>query len=429
MPAPLRIAWFTPLKDETAEETIFSKSQYASSILLPLLKDKFEIELFSARAGQTLGELRSKHFLTAWTQHQQKPFDLFFYNLENGKHCDFCRLHLALAPGITWFHDFTLIDDGPEPILNSPWTRMVEAFHANAEQTLSWPTKSEQYLPKRPQALRETGMSFYSLFSAERDLEQFRQINPLRLNYSDNGSYLPLPVEIKNIVFNQRSFASDRLKVATNCQPRVEAHIHSLLQAQVNNKDIELTWLIDRSEKTKCQELISEFQLNNVRLVEGRSVETWSNILKETDLAIHFLYTFYQHSNPWLSLSLAQGVFCAVLDFSESDFLPADCAIRIYPGASEISQIKAVFELLKKSAIRRNFEAYSFANEQFNAAVIAGELSEVLYRLTPRIQILNSRWEAISNQGRKNLLSQNLMNDEKMHTDASSQIYTELGWQ
>jgi len=427
MPQPLRIAWFTPLLDNSGSHS-FSKSQYASSVLLPLLADKCEIELFSARAGQSLCNLRSKHFLTAWTAHQQKPFDLFFYNLENGKHCDFCRLHLALAPGITWFHDFTLIDDGPEPILNSPWTRMVEAFQADSTTALQWPTKLEQFLPNRPQALREVGMSFFSLFSAERDLEQFRQLNPLRLNISENGAYLPLPVASANIQFNEHYQSTSKLRIATNCQPSVEAHIHSLLQAQVANKDIELTWLIDKSEKPKCLELISEFNLSNVKLIEGRNTDSWCSVLKDTDIAIHFLYTFYQQSNPWLSLSLAQGVFCAVLDFSESEYLPIDCAIRIYPGASEVSQLKAAFEALKNSTIKRNFEAYSFANEQFNAYVVANELKSIFGKFAPQIKDLQSRWDSLSQKGRENLLSQNIMNDEKLHAEASSEIFAELGW-
>lgn len=429
MARALRIAWFTPIVEKSTEGQLFSKSEYASSILLPLLKDKCEIELFSARAGQELGDFKSRHFLTAWSRHQEKPFDLFFYNLENGIHSYFSRLHLALVPGITWFHDFTLLDDGPEPILNSPWTEMVKAFHSKNEDIIVWPNKRDQFLPKRPQAFRESAMSFYSLFSAERDLEQFRHLNPNRLNPGDRGTYLPIPIDNRNIFFDSSFQSGAKLRVATVSRPHVDFHIHSLLAALSEQRgSTELIWLIDSSERQKCLELLAEFGLDNATLVEGRSVSKWCSILENTDIAAHFLYSFFEHSNPWLSASLAQGVFCTVLDFTESEFLPTDSAIRIFPGASEISQIKIVFKTILDSKIGRNSRAYEFAAERFDAVAVANELMTTLALISSSISELSSQWERLSKAGRNELLSQNVLSEEQENAHEIKKVFSELGW-
>lgn len=425
----LRIAWFSPLETSAADQSFFSKSAYASSIILPLLKDSCEVELFSARAGQRLSDYVSRHYLTAFSLHQERPFDIFFYNLENGKFCDFCRLHLALIPGITWVHDFTLIDDGPEPILNSPWTKMVELFNQEKDTNIqNWPSKKDQFLPIRPQALREVGMSFYTIFSAERDLEQFRQINPVRLNADDTGRYLPLPVDSKIFPHDTAKSTSKVLRVATCASPTVESHSHTLLAALAASSDVELKWLVSSNELKKCRELISEFDLTSVSVIEGRTPQAWTELLQESDLAVHFLYSFYQHSNPWLSISLAQGVFSTMLDFSESDYLPDDAVIKVSPGFSEVAQLVQIFAALKTRTISRSDSAAVFAKERFDSKVIADELLLIFNRLEPQIAQLQKQHRDFANHARKNLINQNIISDENAHLEQSVEVFKELGW-
>ena len=150
--------------------------------------------------------------------------------------------------------------------------------------------------------------------------------------------------------------------------------------------------------------------------------------MPQTDLAVHYLYTFYQQSHPWLSLSLSQGVFSAVFDFSESEYLPKDAVIRISPGCSEVSQLKSVISALQDSSISRNELAYIFAKERYDVKIVSEEILKIFNSCKLPLVDLLARWEQLNQVGRKDLINQNLLLDESQHTEAVNKIYMELGW-
>ena len=84
----LRVAWFAPLKDQE------SLGAYTTRILLPHLKNKCDITLFDLESGEFLGQ-HVKNFLSAFREHREQPFDLFFYQLEDRRSAYFVRTHLS----------------------------------------------------------------------------------------------------------------------------------------------------------------------------------------------------------------------------------------------------------------------------------------------------------------------------------------------
>lgn len=432
----LRVAWFSPPQQRAGANPLerrFSKSGYLSEVLLPHITKDCDVELFSAQAGIQIGDVTSRHYLTACSRDSSNKFDVFFYNLENGKQSDFCRLHLGLQPGLCWVHDFTLIDDGPEPILNSPWSWQVDAFSSRKDQ-LIWPTKKDEFLPVRPQALREVGMSLGVLFSSERDLSHFRALNPARLNKDDFGQFLPIPLptptfETKNSWPSREGRGDRALKVACCANPSVESYMHAALRAIAEFSRAEIVWLIDPEERSRCEGLLSEFGVGKAQIVEGRTPERWATVLKECDVALHMNFSFYEQMQPWLAFSLAHGVHTITLDFSEADFFPNSVAIKVAPGAKVSVQLHAIFEMLEEHSFSRNEMAMVFAREQYEASKVAAELHMVLQNFAETSENLRSRWHSFTQLGRRQLLQNNLLHNDQQHAAACSEIFQELGWQ
>ncbi len=106
-----RIAWFCAYSASD-----FLKSQSVFSSLYPKISAEYEIDLFLDNAD--LEDLRKNkihtvaarnyHYLQAMQKHREQNYSCFFYQIEDRKECNFMRIHLALKPGIVWFHDFFL---------------------------------------------------------------------------------------------------------------------------------------------------------------------------------------------------------------------------------------------------------------------------------------------------------------------------------
>ncbi len=412
-----RIAWFSA---HTAGKS-FSKGAYATDTLLPLLKRHFEIDLYCEKAGCKLGGSESRNFLTANINDKQKPYDFFIYNFENKKFADFIRIHLGLMPGICWFHDFNLFDDGPEPILNSPWKRMAELFIDPSKPDFCWPTYKDLFIPSRPAAVRESGISFFNLFSNERDLAQYRSIDSLRINPEDKGSFIPLPVDSK--YFDSESGASE-VSVAVCSSPSVDSHIHNLLFALKNIKSAKLNWMLEDSEKEKAEELIREFGLTNVKFHTGKTAETWSGILKESRFAAHFLYSFYDQLQPWLAISMAHDKECLVLDFGEIEYLPDNAVYKINCGQMESLEISNVLtNKLQSSNIAKQYAA-----EKYVADEIAAQFEIYLKAIHSKYQHLKSNWHSLQKTAKNKLIQQGMPQIEEKNLEYFREIYSEIGW-
>jgi hypothetical protein len=190
----LRIAWFTPLA-RTNEEVV-TISQYCTDLLLPLLQDEFEIEVFSNLSpGAHLGVPRY-NTLNAYQRHRDNPFDIYFYQVEDGPLGRVVRTQVGTMPGITWMHDTFLADPGAEGIHTSPWERSVQQM---LDLSLPFLERGELPLQPQPQGYRETSVSPIVLYNsawAEGTLHRFLSG---RYEYASCGhrtDTLPVPVAV-----------------------------------------------------------------------------------------------------------------------------------------------------------------------------------------------------------------------------------------
>jgi hypothetical protein len=420
--AKIRIAWFTP----SLQNDQFCKGAYASSVLLPLLSKNLDIDLFCEEAGILLGGLESKNFLTSNIINQNNPYDYYLYNFENKSFCNFIRIHLGLNPGIVWFHDYNLLDDGPEPILNSPWSRMIGLFEDNSKQEL-WPKFKDLFIPSRPAAIRESGLSFFSVFSNERDLTQFTNQHSDKLNKIDKGSFLPMPLPAH--VFDSGSDTNSKA-LALYSGVDVDSHIHSVLMALRSFPEIKLNWLIDSKDKNKALELLQEFGLNNFQIFEGRTIETWLTILQQSSICAHLLFSFYDQLQPWLACSMAMSKACLVLNFGETDHLPDNLVFKIESGSQEVPQIKALLHKLSKAELLQPSytEGKSYVKDKHLAEVIASEFILYLSQIKASYKVLNKKWLQLEQSAKAELITEGLKDIEKESQHYFKDKYKELGW-
>ncbi|MCB0332204.1 MAG: glycosyltransferase [Bdellovibrionales bacterium] len=406
----LRIAWFSPL----AKDGETSLSAYATETLLPYLTDRFEIELFhdsffSHKSYPTY------HYLNAFLRDKERPFDLFFYQLEDAPCTKFVRMHLGLMPGVTWFHHFFLSDDGPEPILNSGWQDTVELFSG---KRTDWPERGKEYTRPGPQAYREAGLSFASLFSLERDHGEYeRLVTHKLLAESDNRQsfFLPLPVsdEIFSCRNQQSTSARNPFRVGYFGSPRIEHRAHKVLQALTEGyeQEVQLHWVVPEQELAIAKERLSEFDLDAV-LYPQATPEQWKQLLPEIDCALHPLFSVFGQPGAPLAMSLAAGVPTLVTGFGNTERLVDEVACKIEPGSREVTQIaSALRQLMKRPRPLLNQEAQAFAREMYDARVIAAQLGDTFEHLV---------------RGEESYLPQAMNRWRELEQDAAASLQSEV---
>src|SRR5262245_27559113 len=99
-----RIAWLSAPRAGSA-------SAHTEAELIPFLRGSFEIEQFSPGGDRPLAD--------AVRVHREKPFDLFFYQVEDDPECDPVRAHLLLVPGAVLYHDVWFVPREEKPVLAS----------------------------------------------------------------------------------------------------------------------------------------------------------------------------------------------------------------------------------------------------------------------------------------------------------------------
>ncbi len=431
----LRIAWFSPLGSE-GETSI---SAYATETLLPYLTDRFEIELFHD-SFFSHKKYPTYHYLNAFLRDKERPFDLFFYQLEDSPCTKFVRMHLGLMPGITWFHHFFLSDDGPEPILNSGWQDTVD--HFCGKRTV-WPERGKEYTRPGPQAYREAGLSFASLFSLERDHGEYERLVTHKLLADSNqrqSFFLPLPVSEE--VFSCRSKQSTTdapFRVGYFGTPRIEHRAHKVLQALTEKyeQEVQLHWVVPEEELVIAQERLSEFDLDGV-LYPQATPEQWKQLLPELDCALHPLFSVFGQPGAPLAMSLAAGVPTVVTGFGNTERLVDEVACKIEPGSSEATQVaSALRELMKQPRPLQNREAQAFAREMYDVQGVAAQLGDTFEYLVSGEQSYlpqaMKRWRALEQDAADSLrkevssfLPASLW--EGKDGELLNPVFEELGW-
>ena len=436
-----RVAWFSPLP--VNGEANASPSAYATETLLPYLSKKFQIHLFHDSFEEFPG-FKTNHYLNAFEQHKRNPFDLFFYQIEDHARCNFVRTHMGVMPGIVWFHDFVFSTDGPEPILNSPWSETVQHF---SDPRRAWPERGYEFERPGPLGYREGAYAQCALFSNVANHGDYQRELTLKLGEKrtdlEESYYLPFPVEpIRISSTAQMGSAFEVLFAGT---PRIEHRAHKLLEAlhalqsASDDSNVTLTWLIDESESDAAKELLAEFEVRGVELVEGRSPQKFRELLATANVAVHTLFSVYGQPGPYLEMSLMAGTPVVVTNFASCEELPDSLVFKIRAGESEATEIQAVLQAMVGEEVDfSSNDIREYAEERYSAAMLAEELGSV-FRLAHReLEPQRAKWEQLEIAARQELLRELGLQGPRAEVGvenalfSSSTVYEpafkELGW-
>ncbi len=428
-----RIAWFTPLKGG-------SVSSFASRQVLGLLAKDVDIVIFhNGERGEFPvpdGALPVVHYLKAVEYDREAPFDVFFYNLEDRKECDFMRIHLALKPGIVWFHDLFLSNHGPEPILNSSWSEIIERY---ADLNRPWPEHDREYTSSGYLAEREAGMSFLPLFSNPRDHTEYRRLVRRRIAGEKTRS-LMLRHPVPDTLFARSAFRSERdpLSIALSALPRVESQVHHLFEALTRGSfGGSVLWPVPGREVERAREMVEEFELGDrCTIIEGEGPDAWAGALASADVGIHLRFSAFGQPSPYLPMTLAAGLPAVVTDFAAGAAFPDSAVFKVCPGRAQIEEIAQVLSYIQShtgSYFTENSRRY--AGEFFGCADIARQLVQIFTEEAPRIAMLSARWRELERTARDELIREArtlaIKDGELLYeecTRVTDSIFAELGW-
>jgi glycosyltransferase involved in cell wall biosynthesis len=408
----LRIAWFTHLA--RPNEVVSTVSQYCSDILIPLMREEFDIEVFSGLAPGTHLGLPRYNTLNAYQRHRQQPFDLFFYQVEDGPLGRVVRTQVGVMPGITWMHDTFLSDPGAEGIHTSPWERSVQQM---LDLSLPFLERDDLPLQPQPQGYRETSVSPVVLYNSEWGEGTLHRFVSGRFEYAACGhrsDFLPVPV---SLIADARPVGLHRpLQVLALGTTRLEGRAHKLLPAFADCKvPAALTWVIDPSERADALRMVQEFGLaERVTLIEVNSPERWSSLVAQSDVALHLSSNPHGRLSPYLELSMAAGVPTVVMRSGRGETLPEDAVFSIEPGLHETAQLIGVLEALAKCDARVFGKAgQAFVQEHNDPVRVAAQLGSIFRESAPLLTSVMKAWEGLYARG-----EQALMEEIKSLTDA-----------
>lgn len=410
----LRIAWFSDLSMRRPE----SLSTYCSRLLLPELSKQHSIEVFSDEAALVgasgMFGLPVFHYLNAYKRHTEQPFDLFFYQLEDSRACRFIRGHIGLVPGVVWVHDLFCKDLGPEACHTSPWERTIRQFFY---PTLEFADRSKAPHQLWPRVFRETSLCPVVLCSSAWALQEFRGMVSTRLESSDGAHWsqvVPVPVTAQRVGGIIDRSENTPIRIATLSVPGIEGRSHKILpMLQQLREDLNftwrLTWMIDEHEREAALALVREFGIDEscVTLVASRSAERWSEVVFQSDVALHLHSSPFGHLAPFVQISFAHACPVVLASSAQGEDFPEEVAFRINPGVHESSELRDVLiELMKDRAKLYGAQGAQYVRSCNDPARIAKLLSEILVEEAPQVSYVMDRWQTIGRRGRIALLEE-----------------------
>jgi len=387
----LRIAWFTHLARQN--EVVTSISHYCTDLLLPLMKDEFEIEVFAGLpSGSHLGVPRH-NTLNVYQRHRAHPFDIFFYQVEDGPLGRVVRTQVGTMPGISWMHDTFLSDPGAEGIHTSPWERSVQQI---LDLSLPFLERGDLPLQPQPQGYRETSVSPIVLYNSEWGEGTLHHFLSGRYEYASCGHRSDsLPVPVMGIE-DARSHESGRqLEIVAVSSTALDGRAHKFLPALADTaRPAHLTWVIEPSERVDAQRMIAEFGVNDrVTLVEGNSPERWRALVAQSDLALHLSSNPHTRLSPYLELSMAAGVPTVVMRVGRGGAMAHDLAFSIVPGLHETAQLVGVFDALGGGDSRQFGRAsQALVRDQNDPARVAARLARIFRESAPLLADVMRAW-------------------------------------
>lgn len=399
----LRVAWFT----EVAAAGSRSLSAYCSDLLLPRVATRHAIEVFSPTPAADAHGLPHHHFLSACRRHQEAPFDLFFYQLEDGISCRFVRGHIGLIPGVTWLHDLFFNDLGPEACHTSPWETSIKQFYDPSEPFYDRAKAPHQLWPR---AYREVSLSPVALFSSRWAHREFSTMVSNRLE-STVGSHRAdvLPVPISGAI--ERTQRQDGVfKIASASVPGIEGRGHKLFSVL---KELScawhLSWMIDPVEKNAACELLQEFGVEDrVTLVSPRTTEGWIEVVAASDVALHLHTSPFGHLAPFVQLSLAAGIPTVVSLSAQGEDLPSDVVFQVVPGLDEGGQLRGILEGVRRESASSllGSTGQRYVLEWHHADRVADLLAEGFIEWAPHVGYVMDRWSRVAERAKQALMSE-----------------------
>lgn len=412
-----RMAWFSSVNNGI--------SAYASALLLPHLSSKYDITLFSSDSGQ-IGNLEALNYLSAFKLHDKQPFDIFFYQFEDTQASYFSRAHLGLMPGIVWFHDFLLLDSGPEPFYTSPWEETLSFL---SDECKEFADRSKNYIQKKPHAYREAGLSVIPVFSSERAHDEYKRHIEKTISFAlgmeRQSYYLPIPIRGKV----ERTLVNDNLPCICFCgSVQLQHRAHKLLQALSNiSTPFKLKWLVEKGEVPRASELLKEFSIQNYEICDPKSPQAWEKLIGHSNIAVHTLFSVYGSVSPYLEISMAAGLPCIVTDFGNSEYLSEDICIKIEPGEKEAQQLASALSKLLLAPSANSTALQDYCLDKCSVENVAAELNLIFERALPNLIKTSKAWAKLE-QAAKYELFQEIDRLSQGSFKSLRRYSAELGW-
>lgn len=405
MERKLRIAWFSRVARST--EPMVTFSQYCTDLLVPLMRDSLDIEIFcDLHPGEHCGVPRY-HYLSAYQRHRTQPFDLFFYQLEDGPLGRSVRTQIGLMPGVTWVHDIMLTDPGAEGIHVSPWEHTIEKW---LDPSRPFVNRKKPISPFQPEAYREVSLSPVVLFNTPWARQQFERLVTRRIEYVPGGhraEYLPPPVPLLE---RKRDFESDhKLRIVAAGVPYLHGRGHKFLPALAElQSEWSLTWVIPAGGRGDAERLSGEFGLTDrVELIEGNTPELWTSLVTKSDVALHLLSSKFGHLGPYLELSMAAGIPVIALKCGSGETLPDDAAFIVAPGAHESTQIREILSTLAQEGPERfGQRGRDVVRRENDPRHVAKCLEDIFRRSAPIMREVMTKWGTLYTQAGDALLNE-----------------------
>lgn len=394
----LRIAFFS---DTTGEHSL---SAHCGRILLPLLASEHSIEAFSDSFAAETGCVPQHHYLKAYQRHREDPFDLFFYQLEDGRRSRFVRASIGVMPGVTWFHDLFFQDLGPEATHTSPWENSIRQFY---RPNLPFADRSVAPHQLWPRAFRELSLSPVNLFSSRWLLAESKTMISSRLEAeigAHRSELLNIPVQA---VSPAPMPSKETLRVAALSGSGLEGRAHKLLGALRGLKHPwHLTWVVEPNEATGAEALLREFEAGErTTIVPSCSPSSWSDILAGSHVALHLRTSCFGHLAPYVQLSLASGRLTVVSDMGQGEDMPDAVACRVTPGISEGTQLAAILErACEIDILHTTSGARKYVASEHSPNLVAQCLSSLLIAAAPLLKEPMRRWDGLYGRAKSELL-------------------------
>jgi hypothetical protein len=419
----LRIAWFSPLLKNIHGYP--SLASYATKLLIPELKKHFSITIFTDQPKEGVsrdGDIDVYHYLRAYKIHEENPFQLFFYQIEDSKVTNFCRHHLGLIPGITWFHSYLLLNRPPEALSHTPWEEVIKWVKAKSQQgataTSELPTETIWVDTNNPMPSREFSLSFNPLFSQAWFVREYNRLNLDKLsdaldsNFISSATYLPLPVadNTGNLSFKPNTW---EFTIGLVGNPAPESRYFKILQAFAESEyTYKLIWFVSKECRDSADRLTNNFLApNSAKSISIVCYNTFSELkewLKEVSLLFLLKFSVFGTRAPILQLAASQGVPLAITDFAEGEFFPTNLFFNIPLGDGEQQAISsAIAEVYSDSdnSIKRA-KLQSYVKEEFALNVVAEQLKLYLLEQASLLSPLYATWFNITKRLKGELITQ-----------------------